>query len=145
MACWVGIGNVAQAEYICIAKFLLRAGNGRTLSSGGRVPRGSVFATIHKEPLLSPHSGRQPEKLQSVPVGKSLLSSIQNAKPTSRGDFPLGINVMCVPSAMMFTRSGFVSRPQSIDRGFKVASRAKFEMRTRLPRNDHTRFETGIA
>ncbi len=47
------------------------------------------------------------KKLQSVAVGKSLLSSIQNAKPTSRGDFPLGINVMCVPSAMMFTQSGF--------------------------------------
>jgi hypothetical protein len=46
------------------------------------------------------------KRLQSVAVGKSLLSAIQNAKPASRKDFPLGINVICKPTAMMFTERG---------------------------------------
>ena len=46
------------------------------------------------------------KRLQSVAVGKSLLSAIQNAKPASRKYFPLGINVICKPTAMMFTERG---------------------------------------
>src|SRR4051812_31155132 len=46
-------------------------------------------------------------KLATVSAGKSLLSSIATARPRSRGDFPPSVNVVCVPTHINFTQSGF--------------------------------------
>ncbi|KFA95881.1 M91 family zinc metallopeptidase [Vibrio sp. ER1A] len=46
-------------------------------------------------------------KLKQVSAGKSLLSSIQAATPAFRGSFPRGVNVMCVPTHLHFTQSGY--------------------------------------
>jgi hypothetical protein len=46
-------------------------------------------------------------KLATVSAGKSLLSSIAAAAPRSRGTFPPSVNVICVPTLINFTQSGF--------------------------------------
>nr|WP_076588712.1 M91 family zinc metallopeptidase [Vibrio ostreicida] len=46
-------------------------------------------------------------KLKSVAAGKALLSEIQAARPVVRGSFPPTVNVMCVPTHINFTQSGF--------------------------------------
>lgn len=43
----------------------------------------------------------------SVAAGQTLFGYIKDAKPTSRGDYPIGINVMCVPKAVKYVESGF--------------------------------------
>jgi len=47
------------------------------------------------------------QKIKSVKVGESLLASIAAATPASRGDFKPSINVLCVPTHINFTQSGF--------------------------------------
>jgi hypothetical protein len=46
-------------------------------------------------------------KLATVAAGKSLLSSIAAARPRFRGTFPPSVNVVCVPTQVNFTQSGF--------------------------------------
>lgn len=44
--------------------------------------------------------------LQSKQLGKKLLDLIAGAGPQSRGDFPLGVNVVCRPFSMTYVESG---------------------------------------
>ena len=68
------------------------------------------FAVLYDptaNPFFRPIIVENLRKLKSVAVGKSLLSSIAAAEPRSRDIFPVGINVMCKPTKMNFTQSGF--------------------------------------
>lgn len=44
--------------------------------------------------------------IQSKDLGKKLLKLIGEAKPASRGDFPVGVNVLCRPYKMTYVQSG---------------------------------------
>ena len=46
-------------------------------------------------------------KLQEVEVGRTLLANIQAAKPAYRADFPSNVNIICKPTRINFTQSGF--------------------------------------
>lgn len=60
-----------------------------------------------KNPFFRPIMEENLRKLKQVSAGKSLLSEIQVAKPAARGSFPNNINVICVPTHLNFTQSGF--------------------------------------
>jgi hypothetical protein len=46
-------------------------------------------------------------KLQEVALGRTLLASINDSAPRSRGKFPASVKVMCVPTDINFTQSGY--------------------------------------
>jgi hypothetical protein len=48
------------------------------------------------------------DKIASCDLGKSLLKDIADANPASRSDFPDGINIMCKPTSVEYTQSGYV-------------------------------------
>ncbi|MCA9213583.1 MAG: hypothetical protein KDB27_10985 [Planctomycetales bacterium] len=60
-----------------------------------------------ENPFFRPIIVENLRKLSEVEAGKSLLAKIAEARPRSRSDFPPGINVMCIPTHINFTQSGF--------------------------------------
>lgn len=59
-----------------------------------------------KNPFFRPIIVENLRKLKTVGPGKSLLSQIEQARPTARHIFPQGINVVCKPQVMTFNQSG---------------------------------------
>lgn len=70
-------------------------------------PGFAVKYDTSKKPFFKINVVESLRKLKEVAAGKSLLSEIAAAKPAYRGDFPPGINVICVPTSIEFTQSGF--------------------------------------
>ena len=62
---------------------------------------------LSKNPFFKPIVVENLRKLKATAAGKSLLSEIAVAAPRKRGDFPTGVNVICVPIAISFTQSGY--------------------------------------
>ncbi|HEX7760610.1 MAG TPA: M91 family zinc metallopeptidase [Caulobacteraceae bacterium] len=78
-------------------------------------------------PFFKPIVVETLRKINSVPVGKTLLAGIQAARPQSRGDFPPSINVILkpLPSGMQYNQSGTKPVKQWGDGGsFKVTGMA---------------------
>jgi hypothetical protein len=70
-------------------------------------PGFAVKYDLSKNPFFRPIIVENLRKLTTVTVGKSLLSSISVAAPRSRGDFLPTVNVLCMPTQINFTQSGF--------------------------------------
>lgn len=70
-------------------------------------PGFAVKYDTSKKPFFRPTVVETLRKLKEVAAGKALLSAIAAATPAVRGDFPVSINVICVPTSIEFTQSGY--------------------------------------